>query len=131
LGKFGIALLFPWVRRDMSEVMLDHRLASLGDSFVNLVYSLAISNETREPRGIKVKGSILAEAVRKAGLRGELPSRMSSHALADAAEALLIYAWLSDCISLRESVETVMKSNDPVEGLAKLLATAKTRITFP
>ena len=63
------ALCFAWTRRNLNEVLIDHALASLGDSYVNFVYSLAISNRRGSPLGTKVKGSVLAEALRKAGLR--------------------------------------------------------------
>jgi hypothetical protein len=111
--------------------LLDHELACLGDSYINFVYSLAISNRRGSPLGIKVKGSVLAEALRKVGLREFLPSRMSRHSLADAAEALIVYAWLSRWVSLEESVATIGKRSDPVEGLSELLAKIKGRITFP
>jgi hypothetical protein len=78
-----------------------------------------------------VKGSVLAEALRKAGLRECLPSRMSRHSLADAAEALIVYAWLNRCVSLDESVAMIGTKSDPVDGLSELLAKIKRRITFP
>jgi hypothetical protein len=110
---------------------MDHSLASLGDSYINFVYSIALSNRKNEPLGTKVKGSLLAEALRKAGLRACLPSRMARHALADAAEALILYAWLSNSLSLDESVAIIGKNADLVEGLSLLLIAAKERITFP
>ena len=81
--------------------------------------------------GVRVKGSVLAEALRRAGLRGYLGSGMTRHALADAAEALLVYAWLNGCITLDECVAVFAKAGDAVEGLSILLATAKKRVTFP
>jgi hypothetical protein len=131
LAKHCPALYFAWTRRNLTEVLIDHALASLGDSYVNFVYSLAVSNRKGSPLGIKVKGSILAEALRKAGLRECLPSRMSRHSLADAAEALIVYAWLSRWISLDESVAIIGRKSDPVDGLSELLAKIKGRITFP
>jgi len=124
-------LSFAWTRRNLNEVLIDHELASLGDSYVNFVYSLAISNRKGSPFGTKVKGSVLAEALRKAGLRECLPSGMSRHGLADAAEALIVYAWLSRWVSLDESVAMIGRESDPVEGLRELLAKIKSRITFP
>jgi len=84
-----------------------------------------------KPEGTKVKGSILAEALRRAGLREYLPSRMSRHALADAAEALIVYAWLKDCLTINECVSILGKVDDPVVCLTRLLVAAKERITFP
>ena len=118
-------------RGNLKEILTDRGLASLGDSYVNFAYSLALSNRKREPEGTKVKGSILAQALRRAGLREHLPSRMSRHALADAAEALIVYAWLSDRLTLSECVKSLGKSDDPVDGFTRVLVTAKEKITFP
>jgi len=108
--------------------MTDHNLASLGDTYINFVYSLAISNRTGKPSGTKVKGTVLAEALKKTGLREHLPSRMTRHRLADAAEALIVYAWLNNYIKLDESVAIIEKNKDPANGLSQLLMTIKDRI---
>lgn len=131
MGKSGKPFSFAWVRRSLNEVLIDRKLASLGDSYVNFVYSLVVSDRKGEPLGVKVKGGMLAEALRKAGLRQYLPSRMSRHALADAAESLMVYAWLSNCITVGESITVMEKEKDPVEGLSRLLSVAKDRVTFP
>jgi hypothetical protein len=60
-----------------------------------------------------------------------MPSRMSRHELADAAEALIVYAWLNNFLSLSESVVLIGKYSDPVEGMSQLLVAAKERTTFP
>lgn len=117
--------------RNLTEVLTDHRLASLGDSYINLAYSLAFSNRTGKPSGVRVKGSVLADALRKAGLREYLPSRMTRHMLADAAEALIVYAWLNRYITLEESISILEEPEDPVESLGNLLITVRNRITFP
>lgn len=114
----------------LREVLIDHDLASLGDAYVNFVYSLVLSNKRGKPSGAKVKGVALAEALRKAGLRKYLPSRMTSHALADAAEALIVYAWLYNRITLEESVAILEKTGDLVDALTELLKTIKKRIKF-
>jgi hypothetical protein len=88
-------------------------------------------NRRRKPLGVRVKGSVLAEALRRAGLRDCLGSGMTRHALADAAEALLVYAWLNGHVTLDECVAVMGKAVDAVEGLSALLATAKKRVTFP
>jgi hypothetical protein len=111
--------------------LTDHELASLGDSYINFAYSLALSNRTGKPSGAKVKGSILAEALRKAGLREYLPSRMTRHLLADAAEALIVYAWLQRYITLEESVAIIEKQKDLVGGLSQLLVKISKRLIFP
>ena len=114
----------------LAEILTNHKLASLGDAYINFVYSLAVSNKKREPSGAKVKGSILAEAIRKSGLRDYLPSRMTRHMMADAAEALIVYAWLNGYVTLEESVGTIERIDDPIEGFSQLLTKIKNRIRF-
>lgn len=110
------------------EILANHELASLGDTYINFVYSLALSNRKGKPSGAKVKGKALADALKKAGLRKHLPSRMTRHTLADAAEALIVYAWLCNYITLEESIKTLEKSEDLVDALTQLLITIKDRI---
>jgi len=112
-------------------VLTDHDLASLGDAYVNFVYSIVLSDKAKKPVGARLKGSILAEALRKAGLRDSLGSRMSRHELADAAEALIVYAWLNSYVTLDETVTIMKTGKDAVDGISALLATAMKRITFP
>lgn len=114
----------------LAEVLTDHKLAALGDAFVNFAYSLALSEKKRQPSGAKVKGTILAKALRNAGLREHMPSRVTSHMLADAAEALIVYAWLQRHTTLEECVALLCKSKDAVEGFTELLSTIKNRIKF-
>lgn len=105
----------------LAAVLTDNRLAALGDAFINFAYSLALSNRRGTPSGAKVKGSLLAEGLRRAGLRLHVPSRTTRHMLADAAEALIVYAWLRDCITLEESVAILERNEDLAEGLRELL----------
>ena len=111
-------------------MLTDHKLASLGDTYINFAYSLALSNRRGKPSGAKVKGNVLAEALKKARLREHMPSRMTRHMLADAAEALIVYAWLHNYITFEESVEILEKTEDSVEGFSQLLVTIKGRIKF-
>ena len=114
----------------LSQVLTDKPLAALGDAYVNFVYSLALSKRIGKPKGKKMKGAPLAEAVRKAGLRESLPTRIDKHAISDAAEALLVYAWLNNIITLEESVEVLEKTDDLENGLTQLLLKAKEKIKF-
>jgi hypothetical protein len=116
--------------KNLAEVLADHELASLGDAYVNFVYSLALSNKRGKPSGVKVKGSVLAHAFRKAGLRENLGTRIDSHALADAAEALIVYAWLRGFITLNETVAILARADEQLEGFTQLLKTAKNRVKF-
>jgi hypothetical protein len=119
---------FTESHNSLTKVLADHGLASLGDTFVNLVCSLALSNKRGKPCGTRVKGSLLAEGLRRAGLRVYVPSRATRHTLADAAEALIVYAWLKNCITMEESVATLEKSEDLAEGLNQLLQSIMRRI---
>ena len=103
---------------NLMQVLIDRKLAALGDAYVNFAYSLALSNKTGKPCGKKVKGTALADALRKAGLRTFLPSRMDKHSLSDAAEALLAYAWLHNLFTLEDSVETLVQSDTLENGLS-------------
>jgi hypothetical protein len=116
--------------KDLTEVLTDHDLASLGDSYVNFVYSLALSGMRGRASGAKVKGSALAEALKKAGLRKHLPSRMTKHSLADAAEALIVYGWLRNCVTLEESVTVIENAGDLIAGLAALLTVTRNKVTL-
>jgi hypothetical protein len=101
---------FRTVQGSLAEVLADRDLDSLGDAYVNFAHSLALSNRRRKPLGVRVKGSVLAEALRKAGLRDRLGSGMSrAHALADATEAMIVYAWLNGRLTLDESVAIMRK----------------------
>jgi hypothetical protein len=111
-------------------VLANRDLASLGDAYINFAYSLALSKKTGRPFGVKVKGSVLAEALRNSGLRKYLPSRMTKHVLADAAEALIVYAWLTEAITLEEAVRIMAENQEPVAGLTRLLVTVKNKVTF-
>jgi len=112
----------------LSQILTDKKLAALGDAYVNFIYSLALSKKRGRPYGKKVKGAPLAEAVRKAGLRKLLPSRIDKHALSDAAEALLVYGWLNEASTLEESVKILEKSDDLKAGLVQLLTKTAAKI---
>lgn len=124
------AYIFTKKYHNLTQILIDRDLASLGDAYINFVYSLAISNRRKKPFGAKVKGSMLAEAIRKAGLREHLPARMTRHMLADAAEALMVYAWLHSDMTLEECVTILEKDEDIVNGLSQILAIIKKRIKF-
>jgi hypothetical protein len=130
MNKHKNTYTFTKPHNNLTEILTDHNLASLGDTYTNFAYSLALSNRKGKPSGTKVKGSVLAEALKKAELRKHLPARMTRHTLADAAEALIVYAWLHNYITLEESVTTLKKTDNPVEGFSQLLATIKDRVKF-
>ena len=122
--------MFKFLQQHQSlcEVLMDHKLAKLGDAYVNFLYSLAISKKLGEPTGIKVKGRLLADAFRKADLRKLLPSRVDRHKQADAAEALIVYAWILDLVTMNEGLKILENQEDSIEAFSNLLLTAKLKI---
>lgn len=130
MRKLGRTFSFLRTYTNLTQVLTDHKLASLGDTYTNFAYSLALSNRRGEPSGSKVKGSVLAEAIKKAGLREYMPSRMTRHMLADAAEALIVYAWLYNYVTLDETVSVMARTDELVEGLIQLLTAIKNRLRF-
>ena len=113
---------------NLSEVLMDQKLAKLGDAYVNFLYSLALSNKKGEPTGTKVTGRLLADAFKKAGLRKFLPSRIDRHKQADAAEALIVYAWIRGSMTMEEGLEILEQNEDRTEAFSLLLLTAKRKL---
>ena len=112
----------------IEELLIDRDLAALGDSYVNFIYSLAMSQKRRNPTGAKVNNHVLAEAVTMSGLRSFLPHRVDRHARGNAAEALLVFAWLSDLLEMDECTRVLSKENDSAEAFARLLRTVMDRL---
>ena len=114
--------------RSLREVLMDQKLAALGDAYVNLVYSVALSKRKGEPTGAKVDNRLLAEALKKAELRSLLPSRIDRHKQADAAEALIVYAWVRGSMTMKEGVSILEQGEDAVEAFCSFLLTAKKKL---
>lgn len=109
---------------------MNQKLAKLGDAYVNFLYSLVLSKKKGEPTGKKVEGRLLAEAFKKSGLRKLLPSRIDRHKQADAAEALILYAWLHDLLTIEQALRILEKHNDSIEAFSFLLLESKNKIKF-
>lgn len=114
--------------RSLQEVLLDKDLAGLGDVYVNFVHSLALSQKLQRPTGAKVNNRILAEAVKKAGLRKMLPRRIDRHAQGNAAEALIVYAWLQEIMSFEDCLKILEGSDDPTDAFTQLLQEIRKRL---
>jgi hypothetical protein len=113
----------PTLRRYdcLEDLLRDKDLAALGDSYVNFVFSLAMSQKQRRPVGAKVDNQTLADAVTKSGLRKFLPHRVDRHAKGNAAEALLVFAWLGDMLEFDDCTKILSREDDLVEAFAVLL----------
>jgi len=105
----------------LEELLLDKDLAALGDSYVNFVYSLAMSQKLMRPVGAKVENQTLAEAVTRSGLRRFLPHRVDRHTRGNAAEALLVFAWLDDLLEFEDCTKVLSREDNAVEAFANLL----------
>jgi len=114
----------------IQRIFRDKQLASLGDAFVNFIYSLALTQINGYPRATKVSDRILSEAFRLAGLRDHLGTRLARKDLANAAESLLVEAYRKHLISIEESVSILTHDpSDPETGLSTLLRLAADRVT--
>jgi hypothetical protein len=115
---------------NISEVLKDQKLAKLGDAYVNFLYSLALSKKKKMATGTKVQGYLLANAFKKSGLRKFLPSRISRHDQADAAEALIVCAWLKDVMTIEEGLEIFEKNEDKIDAFCSLLLRAQNKLNL-
>jgi len=116
--------------QSLAEIMADNNLAALGDAFVNFIYSLALSVRKGKPVGKKLSNLILASALRRSGLRNLMPFRMDRHQQANAAEALIVYAWLKGVLSLLEILQIISRFENIEDAFVNLLQkiVEKTRI---
>ncbi|MEM1586713.1 MAG: ribonuclease III family protein [Candidatus Bathyarchaeia archaeon] len=123
MAEAGLSEYFPFIHKysRIEDVLKDKDLASLGDAFMNFAYSLALSKNSGRPAGRKLDGSILSLALRKSGLRKLLPHRVDRHGQADAAEALIVYGWLSGIISIKETIDILAREGDLADNVSGLL----------
>ncbi len=116
--------------RKLRDILLDKGLAGLGDALVNFAFSLALSLEGGRPVGRRLDNRFLADALRASGLREEAPGRMDRHGLADAAEAILAYGWLTGLVSFWDIVEA-FRARNPIEGLSSLIRKVASGLSSP
>jgi hypothetical protein len=108
-------------RSSIREILLDKELAQLGDAYANFVYSLALSISEGRPLGKKVSSEILANAIKESNIRRLLPSGSDRHAQGDAAEALILWSWITDKMTIEEAVRILGKETDMVRAFKGLL----------
>ncbi len=116
--------------QDIGRILTNTGLAQFGDSLLNFAYSIALTETTGRPRGIKVQDKILADAAAKAGLRKRLSRRVGRGDVANSLEALLGHVWLQKMITLEEIVSCLKLENlDPSKNFSVLgdLALSKLR----
>ncbi len=114
---------------DIGRILTNTRLAQFGDSLLNFAYSIALTETTGRPRGIKVQDKILADAAAKAGLRKRLPRRVGRGDVANSLEALLGHVWLQKMITLEEIVSYLkLESLDPSKNFSVLADVALSKL---
>ncbi|MFQ6095930.1 MAG: ribonuclease III family protein [Candidatus Bathyarchaeia archaeon] len=123
---------FPFLTRYRSlvEIMTDRELSALGDAYVNFIFSLALSRRLDRPVGMKAQSTVLSRALRKADLRKLLPHRVDRHKQADAAEAIIVYAWIRGIVTIEECVAILEQETEPDEAFAILLKTILKKVKF-
>jgi hypothetical protein len=96
----------------------DKGLAKIGDSIVNLTYSVAKSmyltrnnkNNKIIRTGKKVSKTILAEALKNANMKSFSKNRADAHDLADTVEAIIAYIWISEKMAIKEIIDFLLDS---------------------
>jgi hypothetical protein len=95
-------------------------LSGVGDSFVNLIYSIAVSNASGKPVCRRASNFILSEAIYRSGLREPAGPRVNRHKLADFAECQIFNAWLKENVSIEDCVKILTRelknSSEPLRG---------------
>lgn len=107
--------------RALDEILSDHGLATLGDAYVNFLYSLYLSIKGGKPTGEKTDNRTLSKALAHSGLREQIASRVDRHKQADAAEALLVFAWIQGTTTITECVEILLRHENSMKALSALL----------
>jgi hypothetical protein len=93
----------------------DKGLAKIGDSIVNLSYSIAKSIYLTKKSssnqiirtGQKVSKTILANALKNANMKEFAKNRANAHDLANTVESLIAYIWLLNKISIEELINLI------------------------
>jgi len=113
----------------LRQVMRNKQLASLGDAFVNFIYSLALTQVNGKPQSVKVSDRILANAFKLSGLRQYLGTRISKKDLANASESLLVDAYRKKLITIEECVTILSEDPNGLQaGLTQLMKFTADRV---
>lgn len=105
--------LLEGLKKSQKSLGTDKGLAQIGDSIVNLAYSLAksivlsrqSSSNSNLRTGTKVNKTVLSQALKGAEMKHFAKNRADAHDMADTVEGLVAYVWLRDKISLTQIVE--------------------------
>lgn len=96
-----------------SKDFTDKNLSKFGDSLINFIFSLALSEYLGHPSAGRVPNASLTIALEKSGLLHHVPPRTDKHGKGDIAEAIIAYAWLEKIISIEEAVKILWENLSP------------------
>lgn len=91
--------------KELNKIARSKEWARLGDSFVNLAYSMAKTKAVGRPIGERVPDKVLSKALDISKVIDV--TRMTPGDKGDVVEAILAYAWSNHLISLEEAAETL------------------------
>lgn len=89
--------------------------AKLGDALVNFIYSVAKSLVSGIPTGMKVSDSILSEAFKGSMWHKTNTLKLSGkkNRIADSVEALILFFWVHEGLSLKNLIEPLESQLEP------------------
>lgn len=96
--------------KSVRDIVNDKGLAKLGDSLVNLCYSLAKSVVLGDVTGEKVQDRVLARSIRAVSLYTQIGHKTDIGRAADAYEAIFAWLWLKRKISVESAVDIIVKA---------------------
>ena len=103
----------------LKDPLQDRGLSSLGDIYLNFVYSLAISLREGNLSSLRISNKVLADAMKKSGFRSLLPHRLSKNDIGNSAEAMLIYAIVKGLTSTSKLLQVLTESLNPTEAFTE------------
>jgi hypothetical protein len=109
-------LLIKNLPKTKKAIGTDKGLAKIGDSLVNLAYSIAKSihltqkSESHQSirTGKKVSKKILANALKNANMKEFAKNRGDAHDLANTVEAIIAYVWILNNISIDDIIKLLI-----------------------
>ncbi|MFX1250382.1 MAG: ribonuclease III family protein [Promethearchaeota archaeon] len=120
--KNELRSLFPSSSiKDLETILLlekKHKSsAKLGDSLVNFIFSVSKTLATGRLTGTKVSDQILAEAYRLSVLAKYLQLKGKKSIVADQIEALFLFAWVNNYLSLEESIKILRSELEQADDI--------------
>ncbi|MFX0124550.1 MAG: ribonuclease III family protein [Candidatus Hodarchaeota archaeon] len=101
--------------KNLTTYVYSKNNAKLGDALVNFIYSMAKSLASEIPTGMKVADSILSEAYKGSSWYKTNTLKLSGkkNRIADAVEALILFFWVHEELSLKNLIEPLKSQLEP------------------